>query len=247
MSEPIVVTGLVLSVAPQSEYDRRLVLLTKERGKISAFARGARKSNSALLAATNAFVFGTFTLYEGRTSYTLIQATVKEYFTELAKVQPSVYYGFYFLELASYYAREGIEETAMINLLYISLKALLKENMNNQLIKVIFELKTMVINGEYPQTFACLNCGVQEDLVGISISRSSVYCKECLSVSADMIKLTPAALYTMQYIISTSLERLYTFAVSSEVLTEIEIIMKQYVNYYIDKSFKTLEILKMMC
>jgi len=247
MSEAIAVTGLVLSVAPQGEYDRRVVLLTKERGKITAFARGARRSNSILLAATNAFVFGTFTLYEGRNAYTLIQATVKEYFTELAKEQPEVYYGFYFLELASYYAREGIEETAMINLLYMTLKALLNKKLDNQLIKVIFELKTMVINGEYPQVFACRECGTKEDLIGLSIVKSSVYCKACLNKVGNTQKLCPSALYTMQYIISASLEKLYTFTVSPEILEEAKMIMKKYVDYYIGKRFKTLEILEMMC
>ena len=247
MSEPINVTGMVLSVAPQGEYDRRVVLLTKERGKISAFARGARRSSSALLAATNVFVMGSFTLYEGRNSYTMTHAAVKEYFTDLAKVQPEVYYGFYFLELASYYAREGLEETAMINLLYISLKALLGDKIDNRLVKAIFELKTMVINGEYPQVFACQNCGVSEDLVGISISRSGIYCQECLNQAGDIKKISPSALYTLQYIISSPLEKLYTFTVTPEVLTEIQNIVDKYRELYIEKSFKTLEILEMMC
>ena len=147
------VTGIILKAEPIGEYDRRLVILTKEKGKISAFAKGARRPNSKLIAATNPFCYGIFYIYAGRNSYTIRDITIKDYFEALRTDYIAAYYGIYFLEIADYYGRENNDDIQMLNLLYLALKALIHNAYDNKLVMAIYEIKIIVVNGEFPGYF----------------------------------------------------------------------------------------------
>lgn len=212
MQDLAVVTGMIIKAVPIGEYDRRLVLLTKERGKISAFVRGARKPNSRFVAATNLFCFGTFKLYQGRDSYTLAEAEISNYFEDLRLDFEGAYYGMYFLEIADYYTRENNDEREMLKLLYQSLRALSVPSLSHQLVRYIYELKSVIVNGEFP------------------------------GIPADKNYL-PATEYTVDYIVNSSIEKLYTFTVTDEVLTELRAIAERICKLCLSAHFHSLDIL----
>ena len=198
---------------PVGEYDRHISLLTKERGKLTAFARGARRTGSRLTAATNPFSFGCFKLYEGKNSYTLAEADIQNYFEELRTDYIAAYYGIYFAEVADYLTRENNDEREMLKLLYQSLRALLHKGLSNRLIRYIFEIKALSINGEYP------------GLPG----REQPY--------------LPGAVYAVNFIVDSSIEKLYTFNVTEQVLSELSEISDSYRKRFMDRKMKSLEIL----
>lgn len=245
MNQSIKVTGMILSATPIGEYDKRVVILTREKGKISAFAKGARRQNSPLMGVTNPFAFGEFELYEGRTSHNVMQANISNYFMELSMDFEGAYYGFYFMEVADYFTKEYNDEKQMLKLLYQSMRALSSGKINRELVRYIFELKTLVINGESPEVFRCVNCGVDERSMVFSSKNHGMICSECQALAPDAIVVSGATVYTLQYIVSSTIEKLYTFTVSDEVLDELGKVMRQYTSTHIDKRFKSLEILEM--
>lgn len=206
------VTGLILKAEPFGEYDRRVVMLTRERGKIAAFAKGARRQGSRLLASTNPFCFGEFRLYEGRTSYSISEASIQNYFAPLREDFENACYGMYFLEVMDYYTRENNDEKEMLKLLYQSLRALCHKNLDNQLVRYIFEIKALALNGEYP--------GLPKDK---SYEESTAY--------------------AAAFIVGTPVEKLYTFTVTEKVLKELQEITDEFRKRFIDRNFKSLEIL----
>ena len=215
MQELVNVTAIVLNSSPIGEYDRRVVLLTKERGKITAFAKGARRQNSKLMAATNLFAFGEFKLYPGRNSYTMTDAQIQNYFEDLRVDFEGAYYGMFFLEVCDYYTRENNDEKEFLKLVYQSLKALSVKSLNRKLVQCVFEMKAMVINGEFP------------GMPGEG-------------------KWQESTEYAVSYIMKSSVEKLYTFTVNDKVLSELIYISEKYRMHYIDREFKSLEMLSVL-
>ena len=150
MQDNLFLTGIILKQSPVGEYDRHITILTKERGKITAFARGARKPSNKLAAATNPLSFGKFKVYEGKNSYTIVDAEIQNYFEELRTDYVGACYGIYFTEVAGFYAQENNDERELLKLLYQSLRALCRDSLPNPLVRCIFEIRCIVVNGEYP-------------------------------------------------------------------------------------------------
>ena len=149
MQEMVHTMGMILRAEPIGEYDRRIVILTKDYGKISAFARGARRQSNRLQGRPDLFCFGEFKLYPGKNSYTLVDATIKNYFEELRNNFNAALYGMYFLEIMEYLTRENNDEKEMLKLLYQASRELVHDAYDNRLVRAVFELKTMVLSGEY--------------------------------------------------------------------------------------------------
>ncbi len=150
MQDFTTVTGIVIKTEPIGEYDKRVVILTKEKGKISAFAKSCRKPGNRLMAAANPFSFGEFRLYAGKNSYNIMEANIQNYFENLRKDFEATYIGMYFLEVADYYTRENLDGVGMLRLLYQSLRALEHVKYINTFVRCVYEIKAIVINGEFP-------------------------------------------------------------------------------------------------
>ena len=149
MQEFLKVTGMVIGVFPQGEYDRRITLLTRERGKITAFVKSARRQGSRFLGTTDMFAFGNFDLYVGRTSYNVQNAEISNYFDNFRMDMVGAYYGMYFAELAEFYALENNDESELLLLLYRALQGLKSEKLANDFVRRVFEIKLFMIEGEF--------------------------------------------------------------------------------------------------
>lgn len=236
-------TGMILQTSPLREYDRRVEILTKELGRISAFAQGARRPNSALSACTILFTFGTFTLYQGKDSYRLQSGAIQTQFGELSQDYDALCYCSYFAEMARYFTRENVEASQELMLMYMTLRAVMHGRVELPLVRVIYEMRLMMIEGELLELFQCLHCGTKE-VNTLYLQAGGLVCASCAAKDNNLkdaypIILSSDAMYTLQYIITSDWNKLYAFGVSKEVLGELTHFMKRYLGRYLPHQFQS--------
>ena len=144
-----------------------------------------------------------------------------------------MYMGMYFLELADYFAKEGLEAGEMLNLIYMAMKTLVKSEIPLTLIRRVYEFKMLVINGEYPDVFACGKCGSKENLDYFDLAHDCLVCENCKT----------STVYALQYIVTSSMNKLFAFNVKEDILKQLDDVIGAYVEKRVDKKFNSLEFL----
>jgi DNA repair protein RecO (recombination protein O) len=172
-------------------------------------------------------------------------AQIKTYFDHIGDDFDRLCYASYFAEMAQYFTRENIEAPQELLLLYITCQAMLKGQMSLSLIRSIYEMRMMQIQGEALELFQCLGCGKENAGFPVFLSKGGVLCPECSGTQKQdkVCVLSGDALYTLQFVLATPLEKLYTFRVSKEVEQELAAFMKQYLFQYLHHEFRSLQFL----
>ena len=80
------VRGLILREAPLGDKDKRLVMFTRETGKIPVLAKGALSPKSKWGASSQIFCYGDYVLSKGQTFYYIKEVQLIETFFEIRKI-----------------------------------------------------------------------------------------------------------------------------------------------------------------
>ena len=182
------VTAMVLYSGAVGDYDKRVVLLTRQKGKIAAFARGARRQGSQLMAAVMPFCYGEFSLYAGRDYYVITDARPERFFDSLGNDIYTACMASYFAEVMNFFGHENADTSQLLLHLYASLRELEKKRLPSALVRSVFELRTLALEGVFSPDAAGTDCspGAQKALQHIASSDAgSLY---AFSVSREVEK-----------------------------------------------------------
>jgi len=222
-----------------------LTLLSAEKGKFTALARGSKNIRSHKLSACALFSYSDMTFRESKDKLQIREATLIEDFFDIRKDLD-------LLSLASYVAQvlytvttEENGEADMLSLGLNTLYALAKTDKDPRLIKSVFELRAMLHLGFAPSLGGCEACGKSGCCLYYFDSREgTLLCPECRQLqTAPSAKLSLGAetLAAMQYILCALPKRIFSFSLSETAMNELSIITERFLVTQTDTHYKTLQ------
>jgi DNA repair protein RecO (recombination protein O) len=223
--------ALVIGSMRYSEADRIVTLYSRDRGKISAVAKGVRRTKSKVGGRLEPFSLVRMSLHSGRgTLYTVVgvetvrtfQAVRDELFRmeEGARLLGAVRHLFP--------AEEG--SAPAFNLLVRGVARLAEAEDAPTAAGVVLatRLKLLVLLGYAPEVTCCAVCGGGEELYGFSPSLGGVVCGSCLqSAETSCFALSPGAVATLQTLCRNSLADLKDLELDDRATAEVEQVVAQ--------------------
>ncbi len=237
--------AIVLRRINFGETDRVVTLLTRERGKLSAIAKGARKPISRLAGSTELFTYSRIQLATGKTLDVITQAEVKESFPRIRADLGRIAHATYMLELVDRLVEEREPNMDLFELLLSALYLMERPNDPGKIARM-FELQLMKLLGYEPTLGKCVRC--KRPLPGAELffspSLGGVVCRECGSLPEDAIRISRAMVDVMLELLAADAPHVERMHIRSDVMEEIAKVMRWYIRYRAERELKSLEFLQ---
>lgn len=242
-------TGIVTREIKYGDSSRILTVITKELGKISVLAGGARSNKSGLLSLTQLFTYGEFNLFQGRGKglYKINNGDVVHSFANLRNSLEAMAYASYFCEIANRVVPEDAPDPEQMQLLLNALYLLSEGTLPMVQIKGVYEFRTLSIQGLLPDFSLCSRCGKEETLIAFDPRENTVFCQDCAGDSPSLIRPGNAVLHAISYIATADAKKVFSFHLPEQSTSYLSRLGEYCMELQLEKHLKTLDYLKSVC
>lgn len=241
--------AVVLRSRKYREADCLLTLLTENKGKVGAIAKGVRKPTSSLRAGVQVFTHNDMLLYKGRSLDTVTQSQCLEAFTPLHEDIQGMTAAAYWSELLEALTPEGEGDPELFRLALAGYHVLSLSV--TELILRGLEIKLLALLGYRPYLEKCVSCGCPVDespKITFAVKQGGVLCPSCSSLGSrqHMIFFTHEALQVWQQLQRMDLSKMNRLKVSNQGLSVLDRAMEEYLLMQLDYPLKSRPIIKTM-
>ncbi|SHI62963.1 DNA replication and repair protein RecO [Clostridium amylolyticum] len=220
-------------------------IFTEKMGKITAIAKGAKKSKSKFMAMTMPFCFGQYMLFKGRNLYNLTEGKIINSFQSFLKDFEKLTYASYLCELIDIALPEGEYTPVLFKDFTTALYLLNTNSFDDELLLRAFELKLLKATGYGLNLENCAICRRRIDTSKyISLNYYGGICEEC--PREHFMNISKPAYNTLRFLMQTPLDKIYKLNASKDIKKEIYQLLSYIISSNYARRPKSLEMLNII-
>jgi DNA repair protein RecO (recombination protein O) len=233
--------AIVLHGMNYRETDRLLKLITEDRGKVSAIARGVKKEKSLLRGAVEPLTCAIFQLNPGRNLYTLSQADIIRSYHKIKDSLEKLVICSFFCELIDCFVEEGNPDTESYQLLSGILDFVEDNDPDLSKLVAYFEVHLHVINGIFPDFHRCVKCGSTETQARVKVDLDSggAVCSACAGANQGQESYLLNSLFALDNASIKNLIEYLEDEYNEQELIHARRIISRFTSHYLGKELKS--------
>lgn len=239
--------ALVLRSRKYMEADSLLTILSKKKGKLSAIAKGVRKTRSRLRGGVQVFTHNDMLLYEGRNLDIVTQSECLEPFSLLHENIIAMTAAGYWSELIDSLVPEREYDSEIFRLALAGYHILCLNN--NEITIRALEIKLLSLLGYSPYMSKCISCGkpiAQARQIKFSINQGGVLCESCCNIKKNgfIMPFSHEVLNVWKQLLQMEFSKINRLKISPYGLKMMDDVMEAFLIMQIDYPLKSRPVLK---
>lgn len=231
------VEAVILRHQDWGEADRLITLFSRERGKLRAVAKGARKMRSRKAGHLEPFNRVSLLLAQGRELPIITQAETLTASLSFQEDLVRLGHGATLLELVDRFTVEEEANQALYGLLVETLERL--NHSENAWLEVrFFEMKLLDFVGFRPQLFQCVICGeaIRAEDQFFSCELGGVVCPNCAVAQRSLLPASMPALKYLRHLQRSPYQEARRAKIPLAVQKEMEALLQRYLQAILERA-----------
>ena len=224
---------------------RRLInLFTRDYGKITAGTSLNEKGKSRAALALRPFTYSEYDIFKSKNSFNINSASVRESFYSIGEDMDRYFAASKLIEYIDSILEEGVPSPKLFEMTIECLRCMSESENGPRTLLYAFVIKSLRVFGVMPHTASCINCGREDVVLPVfSVTAGGLLCSECASLHGiqesgrepSRLIYEPSfdIVQVLDYFIKTPFRQFIRLNLKPEVESELEMIVSEYVSYYL--------------
>lgn len=239
--------AIILKNRDLRESDKLVTIFSEKEGKLTAVAKGVKKSKSSLRACVQPFCQSQLYLSHGKELDLITQGKLINFYANSREDINRTLYCMYIMELLD----KSLMDRAALPELFrtaIAVLELINEYGLNPLFIRYFEMKLLVNLGYSPVVDNCSACGSRNiQNFAFSLSEGGLLCDDCIARGeVELIKLSGETIGLIRLLSQGNTKTLKRVKASPGALRQLEFFLEKYLEYYLDRRFNMKNTIKLL-